>query len=1004
MALDSSEGGGSTAEPWSAKNAASTEVAPNNCLIKHRSNSTKYESDTFDDNVKQESITPSSRAASTNLKEAIKSLFSGTSYFQGTLNPSTVRNTRVAGDMDLSYGETSSLRGGQAARRRPVVKTPQEFLARLSKDSVKNAAISNRNLKKTQSTKHKAKKSSSSSKASAEKLKKKLTSADSFSLDLGKEAPGFRARTQQEQFAHFLAACPEYNDIHKRGASKNALVTAARSFGRGNVRANDGKWGLRGMNTTLYNHQLIGASWMCRRECSSDDPRGGILGDAMGIGKTVECIAVIVSNPPDLKEVPREERTTLIVVPSGILSQWKKELKKHAGNTIKKIDVYKAREERDASLYTSADVVLTTYKQVAKSLPWPDKETLLILKMRGKGKKQFIEDAESSHVESYIRDNWDTAGVLHQIKWRRVLVDEGTSLALNAVKSDCRWIMTGTPFMNRLQDFYSYFRFLKDPEITTLSSFSAAFCNFDNKECNTRMDKKLSKLMIRRTMEDRILGQPLIWLPPAHHKVMIIELNVAEKILYKAVEGKFEELREQHFADRDPRKSMSHPFAQITHLRQLTSHPALVERKIMVLFNENELKQIREQIQGLDPVLYERMGAWIRGERAKVAAEYNLSSEEEAKICELCHEDPEDLIELPGCKHLFCDFCLHDKPEIELSEDGTEVHKCRACYEPYHSSELEKANEKREKIPQAANRKGLKGKDFRKYIPTTQKSVWLDQYDRGKIQLRPGSKLEAVMEQVQEWLESAPHEKIIIYTQWKMVSTIIGRMLEKENIDFLYYTGDMSRTTRDKTIGLFEKNPSIKILVSGLKCGGLGLNLTVANKVTSVELWWNPWAEKQAFGRVHRIGQVEETTFSRVVVKGTIEDRLAKLQRKKLHINNITMQDKLTKEDAETLLKPTGTERTLDLDAVDCNGDSIYALVGTDPGSNLNTNIPKKYLEEASGSLTEEESSEDESMEDIDDEIDDEGDECESDDSAFSNSLNHEFQQATVETEGEDND
>ncbi|KAF7951600.1 hypothetical protein EAE96_006903 [Botrytis aclada] len=984
MARGFGEDGGSTAEPPSAHTAASTKVAPSGCFIKHRSKSIKEERDIFDNNAKQEPIPPLSRAAPVNTKEAKESLFSETSYFQGTFNSTAVRNTLSSGDMGLAHSKTSSSRRENTTTRRPLIKTPKDFITRISKTSIKTATIPNQNFikssRKTQPARHKAKNVSSSSKASAERLKKRFTATESFGLDLGKEAPTFRARTQQEQFANFLATCSEYKGIHKRGASKNALIMAARSFGRGNVRAIDGKWEIREMETTLYSHQLIAAYWMCSRERSSDGSPGGILADAMGLGKTIECIVMMASNRPDPNEVPREKRTTLIVVPSGILSQWKKELKKHAGNTITKIDIYKASEERDASLYTSADVVLTTYKELTKSLPWPDKKTLQILKMRGKGKKRLIEDAESSHVETYIRDNLDKAGVLHQIEWYRVLVDEGHlaknhlskgSLALNALKSKHRWILTGTPFMNRLEDFYSYLRFLKDPEVTTFASFSALFCNFDSKECNTRMDKKLSKLMIRRTMEDRVLGQPLIWLPPAHHKVLSIELNVAEQILYKAVEEKFEELRDQYFPDGDPRKPMSHPFAQITHLRQLTSHPALIERKIMVLFNEDELKRIREKIQGLDPVLYERMGAWIRGERAKVAAEYSLSSEEEAKICDLCHEDPEDLNEIPGCKHLFCDFCLHDKPEIELSEDGTEVHKCVACFEPFDPSELEKAQEKREKIPQAAYKKGLKGKDFRKYIPATPKSVWLDQYDRGKIQLGPGSKLEAVMEQVREWLESAPHKKIIIYTQWKM--------------------GDMSQKTRVKAIDLFEQDPSIKILVSGLKCGGLGLNLTVANKVISVELWFNPWPEKQAFGRVHRIGQVEETTFSRVVVKDTIEDRLAELQRKKLRINNITMQDKLTKEDAKTLLRRTGTERKLDLDAVDCNGDSIYALVGTDPDSGLNANTLKESSGKALGSSSEEGYSEDESMEGIDDEMYHEGDECESNDSVSSNSLNNGF-------------
>lgn len=148
-------------------------------------------------------------------------------------------------------------------------------------------------------------------------------------------------------------------------------------------------------------------------------------------------------------------------------------------------------------------------------------------------------------------------------------------------------------------------------------------------------------------------------------------------------------------------------------------------------------------------------------------------------------------------------------------------------------------------------KKFIRGRDARKYIPATQKSVWLDQYDRGTIGLRPGSKLEAVMEQVQEWFAEHPKKKIIIYTQWKMVSTIIGRMLEEEKISFLYYSvsprfseliiitdrvrkGDMSRKARDTVIDLLETKPSIKVLVSGLKCGGLGLNLTFAKKVISV--------------------------------------------------------------------------------------------------------------------------------------------------------------------------
>lgn len=67
------------------------------------------------------------------------------------------------------------------------------------------------------------------------------------------------------------------------------------------------------------------------------------------------------------------------------------------------------------------------------------------------------------------------------------------------------------------------------------------------------------------------------------------------------------------------------------------------------------------------------IGSWIRGEKAKVAAEYKLTLDQHTKTCLLCLEDVEDLKQIPGCKHLFCDFCLSDSSNAELSENGTEV-------------------------------------------------------------------------------------------------------------------------------------------------------------------------------------------------------------------------------------------------------------------------------------------------------------------------------------------
>lgn len=63
-----------------------------------------------------------------------------------------------------------------------------------------------------------------------------------------------------------------------------------------------------------------------------------------------------------------------------------------------------------------------------------------------------------------------------------------------------------------------------------------------------------------------------------------------------------------------------------------------------------------------------------------------------------------------------------------------------------------------------------------------------------------------------------------------------------------------------------------------MKSGGQSHNLTVANRVIIVDLWWNKEAERQAIGRVVRIGQKKETFSVRIVTNHGMDDRLIKVQ------------------------------------------------------------------------------------------------------------------------------
>ncbi|WP_425291866.1 SNF2 helicase associated domain-containing protein [Caldanaerovirga acetigignens] len=66
-----------------------------------------------------------------------------------------------------------------------------------------------------------------------------------------------------------------------------------------------------------------------------------------------------------------------------------------------------------------------------------------------------------------------------------------------------------------------------------------------------------------------------------------------------------------------------------------------------------------------------------------------------------------------------------------------------------------------------------------------------------------------------------------------------------------------------------------------LKAGGVGLNLTSADTVIHFDPWWNPAVEEQAADRAYRIGQENNVQVFRFITRGTIEEKIDELQKRK---------------------------------------------------------------------------------------------------------------------------
>jgi SNF2 family DNA or RNA helicase len=125
----------------------------------------------------------------------------------------------------------------------------------------------------------------------------------------------------------------------------------------------------------------------------------------------------------------------------------------------------------------------------------------------------------------------------------------------------------------------------------------------------------------------------------------------------------------------------------------------------------------------------------------------------------------------------------------------------------------------------------------------------------------------------------AEGHKALVFSQFTSLLAIVRERLTEEGIAFEYLDGQ----TRDRAgpVARFQTDPTCPVFLISLKAGGLGLNLTAAEYVFILDPWWNPAVEAQAVDRAHRIGQAKPVFAYRIIAKGTVEEKVAELQKTK---------------------------------------------------------------------------------------------------------------------------
>jgi len=90
----------------------------------------------------------------------------------------------------------------------------------------------------------------------------------------------------------------------------------------------------------------------------------------------------------------------------------------------------------------------------------------------------------------------------------------------------------------------------------------------------------------------------------------------------------------------------------------------------------------------------------------------------------------------------------------------------------------------------------------------------------------------------------------------------------------------MSARAREEELESFRSDPLKTVCLVSLRAGAYGLNLTCASQCIILDPFWNPFIEAQGIDRIHRIGQSRAVKVHRIVVEGTVEDRILQLQDK----------------------------------------------------------------------------------------------------------------------------
>jgi len=132
-------------------------------------------------------------------------------------------------------------------------------------------------------------------------------------------------------------------------------------------------------------------------------------------------------------------------------------------------------------------------------------------------------------------------------------------------------------------------------------------------------------------------------------------------------------------------------------------------------------------------------------------------------------------------------------------------------------------------------------------------------------------------------------DRVLIFSHSTTTLSLIQHYVKSKGYSHLILSGQTATKKRQTLVDKYQNDNSIFVFLISTKAGGLGLNLTAANKVIIYDVCWNPSHDEQAQDRAFRIGQKRDVEVVRLVARGTVEELMYARQIYKVHLSKQTL-------------------------------------------------------------------------------------------------------------------